>query len=84
MSVYLNMLSDEEIYSKTKLDVNLTHTNLTAVFAVAWYNIAIAHLLNNLGDYKGAIDRVDHFVSNSNRDNSKCIWYHLSNSWFIN
>ena len=63
LAVYCHKLNNEEIYKNTKLDVNLTHTNQTVLYSVIWYNIAIAHLLNNFDDYKGAIERVDQYIS---------------------
>ena len=55
LSVYWYGLPDDKIYEFTKKDVNLTHSHPIAVQTVTWYNLAIAHLLNNFEDYKGAI-----------------------------
>ena len=62
LSVYCHKLSDGEIYEFTKMDVSLTHSHENVVHATTCYNIAIAHLLNNFGDSKGAIDRVDSYI----------------------
>ena len=62
LSVYWHKLSNEEIYKWTELDVNLTHTNPVAVYSVVCYNIAIAHLLQNFGDHRGAVRRVHKYV----------------------
>ena len=68
LAIYCYKLSNNEIYKNTKLDVNLTHTNQTVLYSVVWYNIAIAHLLNNFDDYKGAIERVDQYISDNVRN----------------
>ena len=62
LAVFCHKLDDIQIYECTKKDVNLTHTHEIAILATTCYNIAIAHLLNNLGDAKGAIERVDNYV----------------------
>ena len=64
MPVYCHKLDEDGIFEFTKLDVNLTHTNMTAVHSVTMYNIAIVHLLNNFGDRKGAIEKVEQYISN--------------------
>ena len=77
LSVYWHKLSNEEIYKWTELDVNLTHTNPVAVYSVVCYNIAIAHLLQNFGDYEGAFKRVNDYVKASVKDN----WKPFYNYW---
>lgn len=63
LSVYLYKLNDSKIYEYTKKEVNLTHVNDVALYAVVCYNIAISHLLSNLGDSEGAFERVNTFIS---------------------
>jgi len=68
LSVYCYNQDDETIYEWTKLDVELTHSHEVALFSVVCYNIAIAHLLNNFGDYKGAYKRANDYVENHIKD----------------
>ena len=62
LSVYLYVLDVDKIYEFTKKDVNLTHSHPITIHAVTWYNIAIAHLLNNFDDYEGAINTVNEYI----------------------
>lgn len=64
LGVYCHKLTDpNEIYTLTKLDVNLTHGDKSCVQAVTCYNIAISYLLRNLGDADGAITTVNEYIS---------------------
>jgi len=44
------------------LDSKLTHTDPNVLNAVAAYNIAIAHLINNPGDRVGAYETLKTFI----------------------
>ena len=77
LSVYWYKLSDSKIYEFTKRDVTLIHSHPTAIQSVVCYNIAIAHLLNNIGDAEGAIDRVSKYIEiieSEDWSNLKDIW----------
>jgi ADP-ribosyl-[dinitrogen reductase] hydrolase len=65
LSVYCRNKDDDDIYKLTKIDVCLTHTHPCVVQTVTCYSIAIAHLINNKGDSKGAIKRVDNYILKS-------------------
>ena len=78
LSVFCHKLSDEEIYGFTKMDVNFTHSHKNVVHATTCYNIAIAHLLNNFDDNKGAIKRVDNYIRNlKGMHELKGYWYDI-------
>ena len=70
LSVYLYGLNVDQIYDFTKRDVRLTHSHPITIHAVTCYNIAIAYMLNNFEDFKGAIDRVDEYIKAI--DDEKC------------
>ena len=74
LAVFCHKLKDEQIYELTKKDVNLTHTHEIAILATTCYNIAIAHLLNNFGDAKGAIERVGNYVKSVDNSEFKDRW----------
>jgi ADP-ribosyl-[dinitrogen reductase] hydrolase len=74
LGVYCHKLSDSGIFKLTKTDVNLTHSHTTTENAVSCYNIAIAHLLNNFGDYEGAFKRASLFVESADDEI-------LTNNW---
>ena len=65
LSVWAHKLSTAKIEEVTKYDVNLTHSHQACVVAVSAYNVAIAHLINNLGDRKGAIEAVAKYLKES-------------------
>ena len=66
LAVFCHKLKDANIHELTKKDVNLTHSHEIVVYATTCYNIAIAHLLNNPGDAKGAIERAGDYVYDIN------------------
>ena len=77
LSVYWYKLSDSQICEFTKQDVTLIHSHLTAIQSVVCYNIAIAHLLNNIGDAEGAIDRVSKYIETIESED----WSNLKDIW---
>ena len=55
----------------------MIHSHPTAIQSVVCYNIAIAHLLNNIGDAEGAINRVNKYIETIEDEecsNLKDIW----------
>ena len=77
LSVYWYKLSDSKIYDFTKLDVTLIHSHPTAIQSVVCYNIAIAHMLNNICDAEGAIDRVSKYIETIDDED----WSNLKDIW---
>ena len=77
LSVYWYKLSDSQIYDFTKRDVTLIHSHPTAIQSVVCYNIAIAHMLNNIGDAEGAIDRVSKYIETIESED----WSNLKDIW---
>ena len=62
MAVYCHDCSENEIYEYTKLDVELTHSHPYVLYSVVWYNIAIAHLINNPGDVEGVKEKINKYL----------------------
>ena len=77
LSVYCYKLDTQHIFECTQKDVNLTHSNEIPVHAVAAYNIAIAHLLNNFGDAEGAYRKAGDFIKSTDCKALKAFWADL-------
>lgn len=75
LSVFCQNLDPEEVYQTTATDVMMTHTNKVCIDAVALYNIAIGHLINNPKDNKGAIKRVNEFIEERKIDKALLKYY---------
>ena len=74
MAVYCHGCSENEIYEYTKLDVELTHSHPYVLYSVVWYNIAIAHLINNPGDVEGAKEKVTMYLMRNEDDQWRDFW----------
>eukprot|EP00026_Physarum_polycephalum_P012653 Phypoly_transcript_12979.p1 GENE.Phypoly_transcript_12979~~Phypoly_transcript_12979.p1 ORF type:complete len:284 (+),score=30.80 Phypoly_transcript_12979:151-1002(+) len=74
LGVFAHNLEPEQIAEIARADCATTHPNPTCGDAVACYAIAIAHLLNNPGDNRGAFAVAKSWLTSDNKDSEVCAW----------
>lgn len=68
LAIWCSKLSDADLSRAVSTELSITHPSLTVHEAGISYCIAIRHLVNNLGDMKGAYKKVKEYVMK----NDKC------------
>lgn len=62
LAIWGSLLSDSDFYKAVGAELSLTHPNETSLEAAFTYCMAIRHLLSNLGDMKGAYEKVKAYI----------------------